>query len=255
MSGCSNNSLRSINWYRKLALMKGRRETGFFLMEGDRAIRQDMDISSASINEIVTSRDLPPIYSGYRQRRVSEIHLHSICHTRTPQGPVAVIRCPGGVYTNRLPETTGRRILLLEGIQDPGNAGTLVRTAAAFDYDGVIMSDRCADPFSPKFIQSSSGSILSLWLRRTAGYIAMVEQLKKKGYPVIVAALDGNDKPGVIEGRESLLLALGNEAAGPSEALKDMAHHNISIDIARKKAESLNVAVCGAICLYLSNKR
>ena len=255
MNRYRNNPLRSINWYRKLALMKGRRETGFFLMEGDRAIRQVIDISPASINEIVTSRDLPPIYSVYRQRRLSEIQLRSICHTSAPQGPVAVICYPVEVYTSHLPKTTGRKILLLEDIQDPGNAGTLVRTAAAFDYDGVIMSDRCADPFSPKFIQSSSGSILSLWLRRTPGYIAMVEQLKKKGYPVIVAALDGADRPGVLERREKLLLALGNEAAGPSESLRSMAEHNINIDITRKKAESLNVAVCGAICLYLSNKR
>ncbi|MFO8143488.1 MAG: RNA methyltransferase [Dehalococcoidales bacterium] len=254
MNDYQSNPLRSIKWYRKLALMKGRRETGFFLMEGDRAIRQVMDISPASINEIVTSRDLPPFYSGYSQRRVSEIQLSSICNTRTPQGPVAVIRYPREIYSSRLPETTGRRVLLLEDIQDPGNAGTLVRTAAAFDYDGVIMSDRCADPLSPKFIQSSAGSILSLWLRRTHGYLAMVEQLKKKGYPVIVAALDGAEKPRVLEGRGSLLLALGNETSGPSESLKSMAEHNISIDIARKKAESLNVAVCGAICLYLSNR-
>ena len=250
-----DKSTRPIKWYRKLAMMKGRRETGFFLMEGDRAIRQVMGVSPASINEIITSRDLPRIYSVYPQRRVSEVQLSRICQTTTPQGPVAVIRYPREIYTSHLPETTGQRILLMEDIQDPGNAGTLVRTAAAFDYDGVIMSDGGADPLSPKFIQSSSGSILSLWLRRTADYISIVQRLRKNGYRVVVAALDGTEKTGVLEGGGNLLIALGNETSGPSLYLRSMADYSISIDIARRKAESLNVAVCGGICIYLSNKQ
>jgi len=65
---------------------------------------------------------------------------------------MGIISLPQMVYTSKLPEDRGSRILLLEEVQDPGNVGTLIRTAAAFNFSGVILSDTCADPFSPKAV-------------------------------------------------------------------------------------------------------
>jgi len=247
--------LKPIKWYKMLATSKGRREAGVFLIEGDRAIRQIIESRPDEITEIITKEELPPVYSNYPRQEVTESQFRTICFTRTPQGPIAVVRIPQGIYSDRLPKDSGGRVLLLEDIQDPGNVGTLIRTAAAFDYAGVILSEKCADPLSPKCVQATAGSILSLWLRRTPRYLELVETLKKNGYSLAVAELGGIDEPSVLRYQGRLLLALGNEVSGPSPALMSMANHRVRIAIAREKAESLNVAVCGAICIYLSSQK
>ena len=247
--------LKLIKWYKMLATTKGRREAGVFLIEGDRAIRQIIESRPDEITEIITKEELPSVYSNYPRQEVTESQFHAICLTRTPQGPIAVVRIPQGIYSDRLPQDSGGRVLLLEDIQDPGNVGTLIRTAAAFDYAGVILSEKCADPLSPKCVQATAGSILSLWLRRTSHYLEPVKTLQEKGYSLIIAALEGTDKPSLLHRQDNLLLALGNEVSGPSPALMSMANHRVRIAIAREKAESLNVAVCGAICIYLSSQK
>ncbi len=247
--------LRPIKWYQMLATTKGRQEAGVFLIEGDRAIRQIIEICPDEITEIMTKEELAPVYSDYPRREVTEGQFRRICLTKTPQGPIAVVRIPRGIYSDLLPKSSGGRVLLLEDIQDPGNVGTLIRSAAAFDYAGVVLSEKCADPLSPKCIQSTAGSILSLWIRRTPHYLELVKKLKESGYSLIVAALEGTDKPSVLHSKDSLLLALGNEAAGPSPGLMDMADYKVRIAITQSKAESLNVAICGAICIYLSARQ
>ena len=133
--------------------------------------------------------------------------------------------------------------------------GTLIRTAAAFDFSGVIMSQSCADPLSPKCVQATAGAVLSVWLRRTAGYLELTETLRRGGYSLVAAELDGVAEPSVLYRQSKLLLALGNEAAGLSRALLAAADYRLRIPTVRGKAESLNVAACGAICMYLSSQK
>jgi TrmH family RNA methyltransferase len=142
----------------------------------------------------------------------------------------------------------------LEDIQDPGNVGTLIRTAVAFDYSGVIMTEKCADPLSLKCVQATAGTVLSLWVRKTRRYLELTATLRESGYTLIVTDLNGTAEPSILNQPSKLLLALGNEAAGLSSALLDTANYRIRIPIIREKAESLNVATCGAICMYLSSQ-
>lgn len=245
--------LQPLKWYRKLASEKGRLEAGAFTVEGDRAIKQIADSHSDDIIEIVAVKEPPPFYRNYPVRYVTESRFRSISSTVTPQGIMAVVRLPQETYTEELPDNTGSRVLLLEDIQDPGNAGTLIRTAAAFDYSGIIMTGKCADPFSPKCVQATAGTVLALWLRRTPRYFDLVEALKKRGYSLVAADIEGAEDPSVLRGKDKLVLALGSEASGLSPWLLAAADHRCRIPIAREKAESLNVAASGAICMYLSN--
>ena len=246
--------LKPLKWYKKLAAKKGRLESGAFLMEGDRAIRQILDRCPEAIIEIISILELPPVYRDYPVRIITESQFRSICSTRTPQGIMAVVRLPEVIYSGRLPETPGGKILLLEDVQDSGNVGTLIRTAAAFDYSGVIMTENCADPFAPKCVQSTAGAILSLWLRKTAHHLEFTQALKRDGYYLVAADLNGNSETSVLTQQSKLLLALGNEAAGLSSALLDAADYRLRIPTLRDKAESLNVAACGAILMYLSSQ-
>jgi TrmH family RNA methyltransferase len=245
--------LKPFKWYKKLATKKGRLEAGAFLVEGARAIKQIINSHPDKIIEVLTIEEPPPAYRNYTVRLITENQFRSICLTRTPQGIMAVVQIPANLYSGCLPEEVGKKILLLEDMQDPGNVGTLIRTAAAFDFSGIIMTENCADTLSPKCVQATAGTILSVWLRRTTHYLELTQSLRKSGYLLIAADLNGLAKPSVICRQDKLLLALGNEASGLSRELLETADYRLRIPIIREKAESLNVAACGAICMYLSS--
>lgn len=246
--------LKPIKWYKSLATRKVRLEAGAFLIEGESTVRQTIGSHPGDIIEIVSTEELPTLYRKYPRRLVTESQLGSISSTRTPQGIMAVVRLPRETYSDRLPENVGAKILLLEDVQDPGNVGTLIRTAVAFDFSGVILTGKCADPLSPKCVQSTVGTVLSLWLRRTSRYLELAEELKNSGYSLVAADLDGTADPSVLQCRK-LLLALGNEASGLSDSVLKLSHHRLRIPTTRGKVESLNVAACGAICMYLSYQK
>jgi RNA methyltransferase, TrmH family len=248
-------SARQFKQYKKLSTRKVRIEAGTFLMEGEKAIKQIQCHSPDKIIEILTSKETSPVFKSYPTRFLSEKQLCSLCFTTTPQGIIAVVRLPMEIYTDHLPENAGHKILVLEDIQDPGNVGTLIRTASAFGFSGVIMSEKCADPLSPKSVQSTAGSVLSVWIRRTSHYLGLVKSLKKEGYSLIAADLKGVEQSSILVSKEKLLLALGNEASGLSRALTDTSDFRIRIPIDQNRAESLNVAVCGAILMYLSSTK
>lgn len=245
--------LKPLKWYRTLAAEKGRREAGVFLVEGERALRQIAGTAPDEIVEIISSKDLPVEWAAFPARQVTAQQFLRISSAVTPQGTMAVVRLPQGVHSDDLPGRPEGRVLLLEDVQDPGNVGALIRTAAAFDYAGAILSEGCADPFSPKSVQATAGSVLSLWLRRTRSYLELAAKLRDGGCRVVAADLSGADDPHVLCETDSLLLALGNEAAGLSEAVRGISDHRVRVPIAREKAESLNVAATGAICMYLSS--
>ena len=239
-----------VKWYKRLATAKGRHEAGAFIIEGARHVSQVIATAPGAVIEVIGSRDDFP-RGDFPRHRINEFQMAAISQTRTPQGLLAVVRMPRDTASVKLPTAAGDRVLLLEGVQDPGNVGTLVRTAAALDFQGLILTDRCADPFAPKSVQASAGSLLSLWLRRTVEYITLVQALKKRGYRLAAAVLDGETDLSVLK-KSGLVLVLGNEAAGLSKGIKEMADYRVTIPLERHRAESLNVAASGAILMYLS---
>jgi TrmH family RNA methyltransferase len=249
-----SSPLKPLKWYKSLSTRKGRLSSGAFLVEGERAVSQVIAARPGDIEEILVVNDIPSVYKGFTIRSLTGSQFNTISSTRTPQGTAAVVKSPPDIYSSSLPVEIGDRILLLENIQDPGNTGTLIRTAAAFGYSGVIMTEKSADPLSPKCVQATAGSILSVWIRRTSGYLNLVRKLQENGYAVIAADLAGPQAPSVLAGQKKLLLALGNEASGLSSELLEYSDYRIRIPTVREKAESLNVAACGAICMYLSSE-
>jgi len=250
-----NPPLRPLKWYRKLAARKGRLEADAFVVEGERAVRQVVETMPEEVLEIVTVEGIDTPFPRYPHRTVTPSQFRSISQSQTPQGLLAVVRPPWQTYTDNLPLDPGGRLLLLEDIQDPGNVGTLIRTAAALGFSGVILTDKCTDPFSPKCVQASAGSILSVWLRRSDEYLKMVQALKKRGYFVLATDLNGKEDMSVFEKRRLLLLVLGNEAAGLSREILAMSDYQLKLSIIHEKAESLNVAACGAIFMYLVTRK
>jgi len=251
-SDSKTDSPRSLKRYRNLATRKGRLKAGAFLVEGERAITQIVGTSPDDVLEIVSTGEVPHRLDEYPLRVITERQMESISSTKTPHGIIAVIRLPRDIYSDQLPDDVGTRVLLLEDVQDPGNVGTLIRTAAAFDFSGVILSNNCADPLSPKCVQSSAGAVLSLWSRRTPCYVEHAAELKRRGYYLVAADLEGKTDSTELLGRDNLALVLGNEGVGLSSWLLRLADYRLRVATVGQKAESLNVAACGAICMYLS---
>jgi TrmH family RNA methyltransferase len=182
-------------------------------------------------------------------RRLSSSQFRSAVNSKNPQGIAAVVAIPQHSFSAKLPENPGSRILLFDDIQDPGNTGSLIRTGVALGFDGVLMTEKCADPFSPKCVQASAGTVLSLWVRRCCKCEDMVKQLVVSGYSLIAADMQGIP-PLSTKVNPPLILALGNEGNGISEKFRKMASLSVCIPIAKNRAESLNVAAAGAICMY-----
>ncbi len=253
---------KSLKWYRQLADKKGRLDTGCFLVEGERAIKQIIASHPDAITEIISVEKPLSDFHNYPLRTVTASQFQYISNVQTPQGIMAVVKIPQDIYSPKLPKDIGKHVLLLEDIQDPGNVGTLIRTAAALEFDGVILTESSADPLNPKCVQASAGTVLSVWLRRTAQYLEIVQSLKRDGYKIVAADVRGSDDPATWFGRTHhkssgqarLVLALGNEAAGLSKELLAIADYRVRIPTTPEKAESLNVAACGAILMYLSSR-
>ncbi len=242
-------SLKPLKWYKNLSDGSARLKEGVFLVEGLRAIGQIRAVRPESIQEILSTG--PAAFGDYPVRLLSPARFSGISCARSPQGIMAVVNLPAELYSNELPENPGNRVLILEDIQDPGNVGTLVRSAAGLGFSGIIMSQSCADPFSPKCVQASAGTVLSVWIRRTRDFFDPIKDLKEQGYFLLATSLEGQSDNDLFK-HSRLALALGNEASGLSNDMLDMCDGAYRVSIDRKLAESLNVAAAGAICMYLA---
>ena len=217
-----------------------------------RAVSQIAAVAPQSLDEIVTDGSISlPNAPGTPRRVLALNQIKSIVPLSNTQPIFAVVKIPEKTFSKCLPAESGNRILICEDIQDPGNIGTLIRSAAAFGFSGVVMSDQCADPFAPKAVQSSAGSILSLWIRRSADYMAIVDELVADKWSLVATDLAGSPNTSWTCA-EKLMIALGNEGIGISPELRRKARDLFRIPMHAENVESLNVAMSGAICMFLA---
>ena len=137
----------------------------------------------------------------------------------------------------------GNKLVYLDGVQDPGNVGTIIRTALAFSYDGVILSKDSASITNSKVIQSTKGALFSIPLRNDV----TLQELKEQGYVVVVTALEGAINYLKLPKFDKFVLVLGNEGQGVKEENIDLADAVVKIEMGN--IDSLNVAVAGGILM------
>lgn len=237
-----------------LTRRRGRDVAGQFLVEGLRSLAAAVDadapivdvVVAASVREddalrLLLDRVHAPVW--YAPDRV----VQRISDVRTSQGIVAVAAIPqagsdGGVQ--------GGRVLLLDGVQDPGNVGTLLRSAAWFGVDTVVAGPGTADFHGPKVVRASMGALWDVGLSVTGDLPAEVDRLRNTGFDVWAADLDGVDLP-VWHPVPPVALVLGSEAHGLSAAVIARCSGSVCIPDAgsRRGTESLNVAAAGAVLL------
>ena len=139
--------------------------------------------------------------------------------------------------------------LLLDNVQDPGNVGTMIRTADAVGFSGVLLGQGSADLYNPKTLRSTQGSLYHLSVR-SGDLSAIIPQFQEKGYPVVGTALDKQAKDYLsVEKMSDFALVMGNEGQGMSPELLAMTDQNVYITI-KGKAESLNVGIAAGVLMF-----
>ena len=176
---------------------------------------------------------------------VSEEILLDLADTQTPQGIVAVIQ----KEEVGLPDLHQCKFLFLEDVQDPGNVGTMIRTADAAGFTGVIVSDKSADIYSLKTLRSMQGSHFHLPIYRMP-LATFVEEAKKSNLPILATTLSRESKDyRELSSLENFVLVMGNEGQGISSVMAESADQLVHIGM-KGRAESLNVAVAAAILMF-----
>ncbi len=244
MQPLSQNHLKKL---RKLTQKKYREESRLFVVEGTRAVLDALE-SKALSEVLVTAEYLrqhgtlkteAPVY------QVEEKLLCELCDTRTPQGIAGIASF---VHSEELPENAGF-YLFLDGLSDPGNLGTILRTADAAACDGVILTADTVELYNAKTVRATMGSLFHLPIYRVADKETALRSLKSLGCPVIVSALDGAEdfKEAGLKG--SCVVVVGNEAHGVSSQVMALADRRVKIPMPGR-AESLNAGVAAALLLY-----
>lgn len=230
-----------IKQLRSLHMKKYRDELGLFVAEGDKCI-------SELAQSFTLVHHLTPANTPIKDiERLSSLH--------TPQGSIAVFRKPA--YELPAPQAS-TLYLALDGIQDPGNLGTIIRTADWFGIRNIICSPDTADCFSPKVVQATMGALARVRVHYTnlpAWLAAAQPSAIHSGYiPIYGTLLDGTDlyAPDAIPDRQSGIIVMGNEGNGLSREVRQLVTHSLRIPSYppdQPTVESLNVAIATAIIL------
>ena len=223
-----------------------RREEGLLLGEGPKLLEEALRWGAQLDTVICETGLLLPVLPP--QVRVVEVPgdlLATLADTKTPQGVVFLARIP----SLQLPEVlTGERYLLLDGVQDPGNVGTIWRTADAFGADAVILCNGCADPWSPKTVRSTMGAAFRLPVYE-CGLAEAAELLAASDIPLYATALgrDCRDVRQLELSRSAVII--GSEGKGVSAQALELCQGTVRIPM-RERCESLNAAAAAAVVLW-----
>jgi len=235
-----------ISRFRKLAGdRKLRRAEGVLVCEGPKMLSEALAWGFVPETALVAGDfafDFPP---QTRVVRVPDDLLKSVAPTQTPQKVLFLAPMPRRDLPEVLP---GRRYLVLDGLQDPGNAGTLWRTADAFGADGLLLLPGCADPWSPKTLRATMGACFRLPVWETA-LEDLVPLLDRSRLPLYATALrdDTRDLREVEADRWALVI--GSEGRGVSQAVLEACAATLRIPM-NPRCESLNAAAAGAVALW-----
>lgn len=242
---CSNKLRNDI---RDLHTSRARRETSSFLVEGPHAceevanaharvlcvvLRDDAEPRSRTCAEIFAQRGVPVYAVGGRD-------MERMSDTATPRDIVAVVAHPE-------PRHIGSRVVVLDAVSDPGNIGTIMRTAAWFGFTDLILLDGSADPFAPKVVRSSVGAVLRVNIVRDRAVDEVIQLLGD--IPLIAAVPRDGVHPRILASMTSCAIVIGSEAHGIRPEL--LSRCNVLVTIPGSgDVESLNASIACAVLLY-----
>ena len=227
-----------------------RKRCGLFVIEG---LKMFTEIPKDRIVKIYASEsfayDNKELLCNYEYEMVSDTVYKQMSDTKTPQGIMATVKMLEYSLEDILSEGRTPMVVSLENIQDPGNLGTIIRTAEGAGATGIIMSQDTGDIYNPKTIRSTMGSLFRMPFMYTEDIMGMAEKLKQRGINLFAAHLSGKDYYYNEDMTCPMAVMIGNEGNGLTDALTGKADTLIKIPM-EGQLESLNAAVSNAIILY-----
>jgi RNA methyltransferase, TrmH family len=244
-----------------------RAETGLFLLEGPQAVREAIEYRPELLRELYVTPtaaaryalDDAPVDTWF----VTEQVLDAMADTVTPQGVVAVCQQFPTSVKDVFPDTADSQeargglpgiVAILEEVRDPGNAGTIIRAADAAGADAVVLTGRSVDPYNPKVVRSTTGSLFHVPVSVGVTLADAVSRARGLGYTILAADVSGDDLPdvraeGMLDGPTAWVF--GNEARGLTAEDLALVDRAVKVPI-YGKAESMNLATAASVCLYES---
>ena len=223
-----------------------RRQSGVFLCDSPKLLEEAL-LHGGDLHTVVFTEGaaLPVIPAGVRLVQVPADLMKSVSPSQTPQGVLSVCGMPQQTLPERL---DGKRYMVLDGVQDPGNVGTILRTADAFGADGLLLVNACADLYNPKTVRATMGAVF-----RCPVWTCTVEQLRAlldvSGLPMYGAALRKDTVDARAVEYTRCAIAVGSEGKGLSAEMLDACDQTILIPM-REHCESLNAAIAASVLLW-----
>lgn len=244
---------------------KARDEEGVFLAEGIRMFRE---VPTKMLTEVYVTEgfykkekeltDGICRSAGIGPEVLSDNVFAYVSDTKTPQGVMCVVRQrnkTGGKWERIIEkEQQAAFLLVLDNLQDPGNMGTVIRTAEAAGVTGILMSTDCVDVYNPKTIRSTMGSVYRMPLWYVEDICGAVEELKKQGIHTYAAHLEGKISYDEAKYREGTAFLIGNEGNGLRREVAELADTWIRIPM-EGQVESLNAAIAAAVLMFEAGRQ
>ena len=233
---------KKIKELKKLNIKKYRDQSNSFLVEGEHLVLEayKKGLLEELFLEENTKLDLD-VKTSYLSRNV----IKFISELDNPSNII-------GLCKKVEEKEIGNKVLVLDDIQDPGNFGTIIRSAVAFNIDTIVVSNNTVDLYNSKVIRASQGMLFNINIIRRDLNVFVLE-LKKEGYQIYATKVNGGKSLKTIEKMEKFAIIMGNEGAGVNDNLMNLADEYLYIDM-NSNCESLNVAVATSIILYELDK-
>ena len=244
----------------KLTKRAARSDTGLFLLEGPQAVREALTYRPDAIVELYATpqgwEKHPEIRGPAQEHRVrvdlvAEDVLRAMADTVTPQGLIAVARQTPASMRDIF-AARPRLVAICEEVRDPGNLGTIIRAADAAGADAIVLTGRTVDPYNPKVVRSTTGSLFHVPVSVGGDLADVIEAAHRAGMSVVAADVKGDDllaarAEGALSGPTAWLF--GNEARGLEDEALTLVDRVLKLPI-YGRAESLNLATAASVCLY-----
>ena len=250
ISSTSNPRIKQLVQYKKKK--KARDADQVFLVEG---LRLAGEIPAEKLVEVYVTSAFKAREQAFLSKLPSEKVIEVTdtvfayaADTKTPQGVLGVVR-QNAYSAQELIQNHHDFVMVLEDVQDPGNVGTILRSAEAAGVSSVILSENCADVYNPKTTRSTMGSIFRVPFAYTADLPGTVKKLKEQGTKIYAGHLKGSTSYDIIEYDKKVAILIGNEGAGLSEEISGLADDYIVIPM-EGKVESLNAAISATILMF-----
>lgn len=234
---------KKIKEIKKLNLKKYRDKTGLFLVEGSHLVLEAH--KTGYLQELILEQDeLFPL--NVNTMYVTNDLIHYISDVESPQNIMGICKKKAPI------EPQGNRLLILDEVQDPGNLGTIIRSAVAFHIDTIVLGENTVDLYNPKVIRASQGMIFHMNIVR-ANLLELLPKLKKEQYQIMGTRVTHGKSLKTIEKSQKFAIIMGNEGNGMHPEVMELCDEFIYIDM-NAACESLNVGVAASIILYELDK-